>query len=358
MLEAVGTTGTTCRGQSRDRRLSACTSTSPHRFRDDVNVELSADPVTMFAAPQRQIRSAWSTPSRQPRCSAIATERGTQRVLGFGDLVLCAGTVRNTTFEEKVQIAATTGFAGVSVRPDEVQEAIQRAGSAAVIRRMLEDHGVEVADVDALRNWLGGDVDLTGARRDESPHWTAEAIIDLAAAVGSRAINIIDLSGLRWDHGYVVETFAQLCDLAAAAGIIVYIEFAKGTATKDLATAAAIITEAGRPNGGALLDTFHYHRGRSVIEDHISAHASVVKMVQMSDAQAEPDGPYLEETSHRRLLPGMGVIDLHHIVRELKAAGADAPIGVEVFSDGLDRVGLLTAARLAAISTQAILDAI
>lgn len=269
-------------------------------------------------------------------------------MLGYGSLVLCAQTVRSTTFEEKVEIAAAAGYAGVSVGPQEVAEAIERIGSATVARRMVEDAGLEIADLDAFSDWLD-EWDTVEA--------TAKRIVQIAADIGARAINVIDHAPkVRREDEYVVERFARICDLAAEADVLVYIECARGTAAKDLATGGRIVQEAGRSNGGLLLDTWHYQRGRAGEENQIVDWAGAVRMVQMSDAAPEPTGTYFEETMTGRRLPGMGVVDLHHILRELVKAGADAPIGVEVISDDLLRLPPLTAARLAAVATQGILD--
>ena len=70
-----------------------------------------------------------------------------------GDLILSAGTVSTTSFEERVAAAAESGCAGVGLRWTDYASALEAAGSDAELRRILDGHGVEVAEYEVLRHW-------------------------------------------------------------------------------------------------------------------------------------------------------------------------------------------------------------
>jgi sugar phosphate isomerase/epimerase len=77
--------------------------------------------------------------------------------------------------------------------------------------------------------------------------------------------------------------------------------------------------------------------------------------IQLDDAPAEPEANLMSATLHQRLLPGDGAIDLAALLVALRAIGAAAPIGVEVFSDALHALGPVAAAARAADATRAVL---
>ena len=81
-----------------------------------------------------------------------------------------------------------------------------------------------------------------------------------------------------------------------------------------------------------------------------------VLALQVDDGPAEPEENLVEATLHERLLPGDGAFDLVGYLGALRAIGARAPVGVEVFSDALHGLGAAEAAAQAARATRAVLS--
>ena len=77
--------------------------------------------------------------------------------------------------------------------------------------------------------------------------------------------------------------------------------------------------------------------------------------VQLNDAPRAAEADVLDESLHRRLLPGAGELDVVGLVRLLDELGVEAPIGVEVFSDALAERPAADVARLAAEATRRLL---
>jgi hypothetical protein len=88
------------------------------------------------------------------------------RALGFGDLVLCAGTVPQSGLRERIAAAADAGFAAISVFPHEVQAAHDAGLTDADLRTRLRDHGVVIAEIDPLLSWLPGDAASAGVSEE------------------------------------------------------------------------------------------------------------------------------------------------------------------------------------------------
>jgi sugar phosphate isomerase/epimerase len=144
----------------------------------------------------------------------------------------------------------------------------------------------------------------------------------------------------------VAERFAGICDRAAEHGLLLAIEFLPWTQIPDAATAWEIARQAGRPNGGVLIDAWHYFRGaadpdqlRAIPPDH-------VVVIQLDDA-GPAEGDAWEDTIRRRLLPGEGEFDLAGLLRLLDDIGVTAPISVEIMSDQLSGLPAVEVARRA-----------
>jgi sugar phosphate isomerase/epimerase len=252
--------------------------------------------------------------------------------LGFGDLVLCAGTVPHSSFEERVVAAAEAGFAAISLFPHDYQRARASGLSDADLRGLLRDHDIAIAEIDPLLSWMPSDGIEAGVS-DEGRAFLAtgeDEFYAIADALGARSINaaLADPRPARLDA--VAEAFGALCDRANTHGLLVTLEFLPWTTICDAAAAAAVVERAGRANGGVMLDAWHHFRSGATIA---SIPVAQVQGIQINDAPAQPETDLINETLHRRLAPGDGDIDLTALLRHLAAGGCKAPIGIEVFSD-------------------------
>ncbi len=278
------------------------------------------------------------------------------RALGFGDLVLCAGTVPLSSLQERIVAAAEAGFAGISLFPRDYQRARASGLSDADLRGLLRDHGLAIAEIDPLLSWMPGDAADAGVS-DEGRAFLAtgeDEFYAIADALGARSINaaLADPRPLELDA--VAGAFAALCDRANAHDLLVTLEFLPWTTIRDAATAAAVVQRAGRANGGVMLDAWHHFRGGAATR---SIPASLVLGIQISDAPAQPEADLIDETLHRRLAPGEGDIDLAALLRHLAAGGCTAPVGVEVFSDTWAAAPLHETTRRMAGAAHRILEA-
>jgi sugar phosphate isomerase/epimerase len=254
------------------------------------------------------------------------------RALGFGDLVLCAGTVPFSSLQERVVAAAEAGFAALSLFPHDYQRARASGLSDADLRGLLRDHDIRVAEIDPLLSWMPSDAAGAGVNEAGRAFLATgeDEFYAIADALGARSINAALADPRPVELDVVADAFGTLCDRAAAHGLFVTLEFLPWTTIRDAATAASVAIRAGRANGGVMLDAWHHFRSGAGIA---SIPAALVLGIQINDAPAQAEADLIDETLHRRLAPGEGEIDLAGLLRHLAAGGCTAPIGVEVFSD-------------------------
>jgi sugar phosphate isomerase/epimerase len=246
----------------------------------------------------------------------------TQRTPGPGDTVLCSGTLGSIPFAEKIEVAAGAGFSGLSVYH---RESDQPEG----VRRAVADAGLFLAELDGPSTWL--------------PDWGGPAappaaeFVDRAFALGVRSLTIIEVTGVTPRLDVAVAAFADACDLAAQAGVLVHLEPFPWSGIRDFGFAADIVAGAGRSNGGILLDTWHLFRGpnRGTLPHGLDP--TMVLGLQINDIRTTPNDSLPYEAMHDRLLPGAGAAAgrIPTLLHELREGGCLAPCGVEVFSDEL-----------------------
>jgi sugar phosphate isomerase/epimerase len=276
-------------------------------------------------------------------------------------LVLCAGTLRRgIPLAERAAAAQAAGFDGISLWGRDYQAARDEGLSDADIRALLDDHGVAVAEVDPLWSWLPGAADMAiPAAYDTEDMFTFDEarLFAVAEAVQARSVNVVDVFGGDWTLDQATESFVGLCQRAAERGLMVQLEFLPWSKIPDLATAWRIVRAADQPNGGIMLDAWHYFRSTPDDEVLRSIPGDRILGVQLSDAPAVAETNLMDAALHYRLLPGRGELDLSDLIATLRQIGAGSPFGVEVFSDALDHFETGQAAQQAGDTVRALLAA-
>jgi sugar phosphate isomerase/epimerase len=245
--------------------------------------------------------------------------------------------------------------------PDVVAEACRAAGIAAVsiwgtylegstpaaVGKNFRDAGVDVFTVEAVTSWWKGPEDADAAGEE------AATMIELADASGADGILAVSMEPDAIDLGLAIDGLGDLCDRAAERGLWVAVEFLPWSNIPDLAAARDLVEGVGRPNLGYVLDSWHFTRSGSSIDD-LAGIAPKVRAFQISDTLAHAEADVFEENMHRRLVPGAGSADLVGIIRALDAGGMRGPVAIEVFSDELVALAPVDAAVRTATAARAV----
>jgi sugar phosphate isomerase/epimerase len=269
------------------------------------------------------------------------------QMLGPDDLVLCSGTLRNATLAEKCAAALAGGFRALTLWPSDVSGL-----DLAEVRRMIADHGLEVADLDPLLRWLPGEAIPPGV-----PAATEAEFYAIAEGVGARSLNVAQGFGASVDLDRAAEALAGVCDRAREHGLLVTLEYLPWSGIPDAATALAIVERTGRANATLMIDTWHSFRGPTDDAQLAKLPGARIGSVQLNDAPAAPAPDLVAETLSARLLPGAGAIPLGRWLRILDAIGSRAPLGVEVFSAALDALPPVEVGRRCGDAVRRVLSA-
>ena len=265
-------------------------------------------------------------------------------------VALCGRSLPQVGFEERVRLAADAGFGYVSLLASD----LAGVGTGTGLERTathLRDHGVAVAELDAVVDWLPGtklpwlrDVPRAGA-------WAR-----VAETVGATTLNVVDLvEAPPLPDEEAAEAFARVCRAAADVGITASLEFVPFSRVPDLAAAVRIVELAGEANGGVMLDTWHLFRSGATVADVAEVPAERSTGLQVNDAPEEERGARTRQAQQHRLLPGDGVVGVAALLADLDARGCRVPIGLEVTSVELGAVDAAEAVRRLAAAAASVL---
>ena len=254
---------------------------------------------------------------------------------------------------ERAAAARRAGFAGIGLRNDDYTMARESGLGDADIAGVIGDNGLVLDEIEFVTGWSSDD-----AAEQQRGRRVEEDLYALADAVGARQLNVgsVEPIGALPPLEAVAQRFASLCERAAVHGLQVALEFMPWTGIPDAATAWDIVRLGGRPNGGVLVDTWHYFRGAAAPEQLRAIPAGRIFGVQINDAAREVAGPLREDSLLRRRLPGEGSFDLTGFVRLLDEMGVAAPYAIEVISEEQSALPLDEAAGRAFETTKAVLE--
>lgn len=249
------------------------------------------------------------------------------RELTGDDIVLGHFTLsRHHDITQRVDAAAGAGCRAIGIYIRDFQR-LEADGSSTDLARLLDDRGLGLAEISALRSW--GDPASAG---------TTDAVDQEAAAFriadqfGCRSLHVLGShAGTISDAG---EAFGALCDRARDHGLLVGLEFVPSTNIATAAHALRIVEAADRDNGGLCVDIWHHQRGANDLEIIRALPGDKVFDVQMSDGTLTPVlADYEEDTRRNRVPPGDGDMDVRGFVDAVRATGTTAPWSLEVCNE-------------------------
>ena len=122
------------------------------------------------------------------------------------------------------------------------------------------------------------------------------------------------------DRNFIIDTYAEICDLAKTYGLSVVLEFPSFSRINNLKQAVDIVLAADRLNAGILIDTLYMHLSRVNLSELDELPSNWFSFIQVSDMlPGIPDthDGMKQIARESRLYPGEGCIDFTAIIERL-----------------------------------------
>jgi len=228
---------------------------------------------------------------------------------------------------EKLSLISKAGFSGVGLWMDEIQDYLKR-NSKELIRELLEEEGLAPVEMQLIRKWQY----LKGSEQKEALEEARNFFIAFRELDIDCPVVLLPSE----EEGNVrdgIRDFKRMCELAGEFEIDVMLEFL-GWAKQinNVKIAWEIVNGADCTNGGLLIDTFHFAKAGSKIEDLKQVSMEKVFMVHLNDVKPLPMG-IKEQSRGFRYFPGEGEAPLREIVQCFVKGGYKNYYCIEIFNE-------------------------
>jgi sugar phosphate isomerase/epimerase len=244
--------------------------------------------------------------------------------LGVDDLVMSHFTLaRHYPIADRIAAAAAAGIAGIGLYVGDWEHQVAEGMTAARLARLLDEHEVVLAEIEAIPIWIEAGEAGQRTRRFLDIAW------QLADSFGARYLQVIGPYDMPLNEA--IDRFGTVCDRAATFGLKVGLEFLPFTNVRTAADAMAVVAGADRGNGGVCVDIWHHRRGADDAAMIEAIPADKVMAIQINDGPMAPQlDDYKQDCLVNRLAPGDGEMDAVEFVAMLLRMGVDAPWSLEV----------------------------
>ncbi len=260
--------------------------------------------------------------------SCAAKEEKYQQGISRWPICLNTGTIRPAPLQDKIKIAAETGYDGVELWIDDLEKHEKEGGSLKELGAQIKEQGLFVPNIIGLWGCMPMD--------DDDFKTSLEATkrrMRMSADVGSGHVAAIPVPDRAdFDLNIGVKRYKELLKIAREEyGIIAAFEFVgffKGI--HRLGQAAAIALDADDRDACLIMDTFHLYRGASGFNGISLLNKDIIADFHWNDVPADPPREALSDKD--RIYPGDGILPLVGVLNDLKEIGYRGPISLEMFN--------------------------
>jgi sugar phosphate isomerase/epimerase len=236
------------------------------------------------------------------------------------------------SWRDRCAMAAKTGFEGIGLWHADVSHQLEST-TLPEMAKIFHDSGLKYFEVEFLADFW---VPPGEPARAESDRLRPQ-LFETAAAFDAHHIKVGNIPETPCELDRLIEEYAALCDDAAqhTSARVVYEIIPFDPNVHTLEDGIELVTEAGRPNGGLAIDTWHMGKLRIPPEDLKRIPGGYLGWVEVSDGPVEYMDDGRDEVINHRRLPGEGEFDIPGYLEACREVGYDGPWGVEVLSADL-----------------------
>ena len=224
-------------------------------------------------------------------------------------LALNTGTfsLQRVDFLGAVQAISRVGFSGIDLRDNHIEDYIQEGHSVDEIKNLLRQYGLQPVLMNSLRDWQ-----TWGNEGKEKYRAFLEHYLDQSRSIGCDCVICCAFAEGK-DLERDIRSFREVCKLGTFYNIRMALEFLPWTGLREIRETWEVVRKANCSNGGLLIDSFHFFKGGSTIEDLRKVPTEKIFFVHLDDA---PDlaMDVKDMCMTKRLFPGEGTFPLREML--------------------------------------------
>jgi len=262
--------------------------------------------------------------------TAPATESARSKDKPFG-YCLNTATIRGQELGivREVEITAQAGYDAIEPWMGTLDAYVKGGGSLKDLGKRIRDLGLSVESAIGFAQWI---VDDDAARKNGLEQ--AQRDMDTLVAIGGKRIaappvGAHDKPGP--DLATAAARYRTLLELGDQTGIVPEVEVWGFSKTLSrLSQTVYVAVESGHPKACVLPDVYHLHKGGSGFQGLKLLSGVAVQMFHINDYPENPPRETISDAD--RIYPGDGVAPLVEMLRDLRRAGFQGFLSLELFN--------------------------
>ena len=224
----------------------------------------------------------------------------------------------------QLRIARDAGFTGLELLPEHLFRYLDNGGSFAAYRQLMEQYGVEITCINALKRIGRHQPQERAALLQE-----AEKICHAAVELGCPVVQIMALDEINSlpeaeRNSILRENICAIADIGKPLGIKFQIEVVAFTPFNSLQQGLEMIAACGKDNVGLVIDFWHLHAGGNTQPDEVARmDVNLIYGIHFCDGRAAHAGENWDEWVLRDYEPGQGEVDIPRWLSAVRATGFD-----------------------------------
>ncbi len=236
-----------------------------------------------------------------------------------------------------LEIASEAGYDGVELWVSDVKNHLDKGNSAASLKQLIEDKGLNVEGAIGFAPWLKNAEGMQQMREEMAMMKSIGCKRIAAPASGIKPADNLDFE----DAG---KKFHELLEIGNELGIKPCLEFwGSSPVLWNMSQVLTIAAYANHPDVKILADVYHMFRGGSGYETLKMLNGNMLELFHMNDFVDTI--PRLQQKDGDRVYPGDGAAPMKQILTDLKNMGGEKVLSLELFNENYWQQDALTVAK-------------
>ena len=230
---------------------------------------------------------------------------------------------------KELEIAAAAGYDGIEIWIPTLDTYLNEGGNLTDLNKMIKDLGIRVENAIGFAQWIVNDSvkrkeALEQAKKEMNQLAQIECKRIAAPPAGAQKDMKINLDD-------AADRFSALVQIGNQTGVNPQLEvWGFSENLSRLSEVLYVAAECGEPNTRILPDVYHLYKGGSDVDGLKLMNSEVIEIFHMNDYPATPSREEMGDKD--RIYPGLGVGPVTQVLRDLKNAGGNTVLSLELFN--------------------------